>query len=174
MSISAKEAKGTCHFLLHAICAVVTIGFEQDTYAFDEDSGARIVNVYLTGELARDVLLQVSSIAGTATGQVWTCTHKLKELFIFLSSAAGADYAINFPEFLSFSKTVKNASLTVNIINDQFLEDNETLSIHLTLLDSSDHGAVHLAPFHTDITIIDTDSKHRFPLKDWSILIEQS
>ena len=98
----------------------------------------------------------------------------LKELFIFLSSAAGADYTFQYPPLLTFSKTVKNASLTLDIIDDQFLEDNETLSVHLTLLDSADLGAVRLAPFRTNITIIDTDSKQHFLLTKKDVFFEES
>ena len=158
-----------------SLSAVVTIGFDATAYTFTETDStvSRSVSVSVQGSttLARDVVVTVQTVDGTATGsEPFTlhtshvhrhcrcedvCTESCVVLHIlsFLPPAS-SDYTTVSMD-LTFNAGITNQTVMIPILGDTVVESTESFTVSLTTGDS----AITLNPSTTTVTIEDNDSK---------------
>lgn len=113
----------------------VTIGFDPDTYAFNETAGRVSLTVrVLAGELARSVEVDFNTRDDTAT------------------SSAPEDYR-GLATVLQFSSSDLVQQVFIDIIDDDITENSEFFDGLLSSLDA----AVILAPDTARVEIVDND-----------------
>ena len=111
-----------------------SLQFSADSYTVAEDAGSFTVMVNRADGSSGEVTVEYSTSNGTAT--------------------AGEDYMMSAGT-LTFGDGVMNQSFTVNIIDDQVVEDEETFLVSLS---NATDGAVITSPANTVVTINDNDS----------------
>ena len=144
----------------------MTIGFDAATYTFNETDStvSRSVSVSVqSGSLARDVVVTVQTVDGTATGETVIHVHVHRHfscvvlhVLSFLPPAP-SDYTTVFME-LTFSGGTTNQTVMIPIVGDNVVESTESFTVSPTSADS----AVLLSPHSTTVTIEDDDSKFRY------------
>ena len=125
----------------------------QPSYTLEE-GGSQDVCVALIGQLERNISATLSTVEGTARGQL-TARHEL--LVIFVPFLAGMDYN-NVSMELVFAPNAAQSQVqcaTITASSDSLLEDSETL---VAVLTSSDQ-AVLITRDTSQVTIVDTNSE---------------
>ena len=69
------------------------------------------------------------------------------------------DYNATDFEGMILVNTSQSAALTIQIVDDDLLELNETFQVEIGLLDLEDSNCVILQPNVANVTILDNDSK---------------
>ena len=129
------------------------IGFEQSTYAVNEDGGSVEVCVRSSLELARSVMVVLTPFNITAEGKITKLHYKtVMQLFIFVD-LGGIDYESFEPRMFQFSRRNQSRCLSIAVHNDAILEDNETFGLSLEPL------AERIVVNTSEVTIIDDDSE---------------
>ena len=138
--------------------AAVTIGFDATAYTFTETDStvSRSVTVSVqSGSLARDVVVTVQTMDGTATGG--SLIHRHCKCVIHVLSflpPASSDYTTVSMD-LTFNAGTTNQTVMIPIADDTVVESTESFTVSLMSVDS----VVTLNPSTTSVTIQDDDSK---------------
>ena len=134
---------------------MVTIGFDPATYSVPEGAGSVSVTVVAQGSLARDVVVTLSTMDGTAVGGCMHTSDSSIPLYapLFLSAAPGDYTPITMQ--LTFSDAMPSQTVPITITGDDMLEGPETFNVTLT---SSDN-AVTVDPMSATVHIVDDDGK---------------
>ena len=146
-------------FLISLPSAVVIIGFDATAYTFTETDStvSRSVSVSAQGSttLARDVVVTVWTMDGTATGGALIhrhCTCVIHVLSFF--PPAPSDYTTVSMD-LTFNAGNTNQTVMIPITGDTMVESTESFTVSLVSADS----AVILNSSTTTVTIKDDDSE---------------
>ena len=145
---------------------MVTIGFDATPYTFTETDStvSRSVSVSVQGSttLARDVVVTVQTMDGTATGggliYIYSCVYTdivhVSFMFYHFLPPASSDYTTVSME-LTFNAGTTNQTVMIPITGDTVEEGTESFTVSLVSADS----AVILNPSTTTVTIEDDDSE---------------
>ena len=140
--------------------SVVTIGFDATSYTITESTSSVSVSVSMQdGSLARDVVVTVETMDGTATGGTLSHiqTSYMCRCVIHVLSfhpPAPSDYT-SVTTMLTFNAGNTNQTVMLPIIDNMVEEVTESFTVSLTTGDS----AVILNPSTITVTIEDDDSK---------------
>lgn len=120
---------------------MVNVSFKNNVYAVNEADKIVGICVCLTGELEREVTIQLTTIEGTAMN--------------------GSDYIEVVKEERVFQPTSQTDNLEecwdIVLVDDNILEENETFSVTLTINDTS----VDFNGSTAEVVITDNDCKLR-------------
>ena len=146
--------------ILFPSSSVVTIGFDAAAYNVTETDGSVSVGVSVQGSttLARDVVVTVQTMGGTATGGTLMYVHTLcrcvVHVYHFLPPATDDYTSVSMT--LVFNSGTITHNVMITIVDDTTVEDTESFTVSLTTGDR----AVTLAPESTTVNIQDeNDSK---------------
>ena len=144
-----------------SLSSVVTIGFDTTAYTINETDStvSRSVSVSVQGSttLARDVVVTVQTVDGTATGRA--LIHRRCRCVIHVLSflpPASSDYT-TVSMNLTFNAGTTTRTVMIPILGDNVEEDNETFTLSLTNM--AGETAVTLNPQTTTVTINNDDGK---------------
>ena len=134
---------------------MVVIGLEETSYTTAEDGGAvEVCAVVVEGELERSAEVSISTVDGSATGQLVLCTFSiLSGMSRYWSSLSGGEDYTSITMVLTFDGSNTRGCSDVPITDDVIYEDDETFSVTLTTGD----GDVTLEPDSGVVTITDED-----------------
>ena len=138
---------------------MVTIGFDATPYTFIETDStvSRSVSVSVQGSttLARDVVVTVQTVDGSATGEALIHRHCTCVIHVlsFLPPAS-SDYTTVSMD-LTFNAGNTNQTVMIPITGDTMVESTESFTVSLVSADS----AVILNSSTTTVTIEDDDSE---------------
>ena len=149
---------------LYQIChsfTVVNVSLQQDLYVVLEDAGSVTVCASLSGENERMVVVSLSTQPDTAAGKTYIIMSNNSVhvciLCVILAYAATADYG-STTALLTFEPADMEECVTIPIVNDTILEDNEFFSVMLVTSDSG----VMFTRVMSSVEIMDDDCKQHF------------
>ena len=122
-----------CHWSFVPI--VVSVEFAEASYTESEASMSVELCVNLTGQLEREVVVQLSTVDGG-------------------DATAGEDY-LSLTETLTFVEHQESICRHLVILNDSLIENNEIVMISL----SSNDSAVNVTSSTINVLILDSNSK---------------
>lgn len=122
----------TGNWHLPSFSLVAIIAFEEDGYDVNEETGFITVNLTLVNTtLERDVSVDISTFAGSATGLNGINNFLLYHFVLYLG---GVDFNITSNELIFTPIATQNGKV-ITIIDDTCVENNETFGVSLTTSD---------------------------------------
>lgn len=152
-----------CKYLTVFYVKTVTVSLGMPSYSFNEDNTSSLIDITLSQATATPISVNVRSQDVTAIGQLFAVVHanNINSCKLYIS-IAGSDYGTR-GIFSPFQSTVvvpagsTAAQFSINIIDDDLLEQIETFRLNIVNLLAGGFCGATTARTSSEVTIIDND-----------------
>ena len=158
---------GVC--LLHSVLTLPlplpSVGFATSNPVMVSESDRQVnVTVQFSGTLCGEIEIRFSTNGSTAMGKC-VLIHKWSVLLIIMfNTPVEDDYNLGNDledQILTLSSDDLNDTITINIVDDDIIESDETISITLAFL-KEEIPRVELRPSYIDIVIMDDNASKSY------------